>query len=276
MINITPKEFKQLAALIEDQYGIHLKEEKSTLLTGRLHKVLADLEMKTFTEYYQYLIADKSGTALATLVNKVSTNHTYFMREAEHFDYFYHVVLPYLKTHVRDKDIRIWCAASSSGEEPYTLAMLTRDFFEDDLGGRDIKILATDISDQALTLAKRGIYTKEQIEPMPKKWQDKYFKKTATNEYAVIDIIKNEVLFRKFNLMEDVFPWRKKLHVIFCRNVMIYFDTPTKDKVIMKMFNSLDDGGYFFIGHSESVNRAVVPFTYLKPAIYRKMNHQSR
>jgi chemotaxis protein methyltransferase CheR len=272
MVTITSQEFKQLAKLIEDQYGSHIKQEKSALLTGRLHKVLAELKMETFTEYYKYLLADKSGTALATLIDKVSTNHTYFMREAEHFDYLYHHIFPYLKETVKDRDLRVWCAASATGEEPYTLAMLLLDYFESSFPKWDTQILATDISDGALNHAKLGVYTKEQVAPLPKLWHTKYFDKHGANDYVVKEKVKSQILFRKFNLMEETYPFKKRLHVIFCRNVMIYFDNPTKDKVIEKMYHQLSEGGYFFIGHSESINRATSPFTYIKPAIYRKLS----
>lgn len=270
MVQITPKEFKLLAALIEKEYGIHLKPEKSTLLTGRLHKVLGELGFDTFTQYYEYLQADRSGTALATLVDKVSTNHTYFMREAEHFDYFYHTVLPFVKTTAKDKDLRLWCAASSTGEEPYTLAMLIDDFFEDEKQSWDTKILATDISQKVLDAAVEGIYTQEAVMALPKHWHQKHFTKLPDGRFKVKDHIRHQVIFRKFNLMEEVYPWRKKLHVVFCRNVMIYFDAPTKDKVVEKIYHALHDGGYLFIGHSESVNRNVIPLQYVKPAVYRK------
>lgn len=270
MVQITPKEFKQLAALIEAEYGIHLKPEKATLLTGRLHKVLEELGFSTFTQYYDYLVKDRSQTALATLVDKITTNHTFFMREAEHFDYFYHTALPYIKRTAQDKDLRVWCAASSTGEEPYTLAMLIDDFFEGEKHLWDLKILATDISEQVLETAVAGIYTQEAVSALPKHWQNKHFKRLPDGRYQVVEGIRKQVLFRKFNLMEPVYPWRKKLHVVFCRNVMIYFDGPTKDQVVSKIYHALHEGGYLFIGHSESVNRNVIPIDYVKPAIYRK------
>ncbi len=270
MIQITPKEFNLLASLIEREFGIHLKPEKATLLTGRLHKVLDELGFTTFTQYYDYLLKDKSSTALATLVDKITTNHTYFMREAEHFDYFYHTVLPQVKALASDKDLRIWCAASSSGEEPYTLAMLIDDFFEGEKQVWDLKILATDISEPILETAIAGIYHAEALAALPKHWQVKHFKRLPDGRFAISEAIKSQVIFRKFNLMEDVYPWRKKLHVVFCRNVMIYFDAPIKDKVVQRIYNCLHDGGYLFVGHSESVNRNVIPLHYVKPAVYRK------
>lgn len=270
MINITDKEFRLLSEFIQVNYGIHLKKEKETLLTGRLNKLLIELNFSTFTEYYNYLIADKSGKAVAGLIDKISTNHTFFMREPEHFFYFRDLVLPQIKTAVKSKDLRVWCAASSTGEEPYTLAMIIADFFATEMPKWETKILATDISQVALETAKEGLYSNERIYPLPITWKQKYFKRVANENSVVTDAIKHQVIYRRFNLMDEVFPFRKKFHVIFCRNVMIYFDQKTKDLLVNKLYDLLEDGGYLFIGHSESINRETTRFKYIKPAIYRK------
>lgn len=271
MISISDKEFTLLSEFIQKNYGIHLKKEKQTLLTGRLHKVLSELGFNNFTDYYNYLITDKSGKAIAEFVDKITTNHTFFMREPDHFVYFRDQVLPYLKSTVKGNDLRIWCAASSTGEEPYTLAMIIKDFFERDFMAWDTKLLATDISQAALETAKKGIYPNERTIDLPNIWKTKYFNKIDANNMVVKEQIKNEVIYRRFNLVDDVFPFRKKFHVIFCRNVMIYFDNKTKETLINKMYDLLEDGGYLFIGHSESLNRETTPFKYIRPAVYRKI-----
>ncbi len=271
MTNITLKEFHMLAGFIEEHYGIHLKDEKQSMLVGRLQNVVAELGFQTFTQYYEYLLNDKSGQAGTMLVDKITTNHTYFMRETGHFYYFRDVVLPYLKATVPDKDLRIWCAASSTGEEAYTLAMLIDEFFAKEKMFWDTKILATDISGNVLEKAKKGIYSKDQIAPLPAAWKTQYFKPYTESSYVVTERMKHEVLYRKFNLMEEHYPFKKKFHVIFCRNVMIYFDLPTKNEVIQKLYESLHPGGYLFIGHSESINRESSAFKYISPAIYRKI-----
>lgn len=270
MTNITLKEFKLLAEYIETHYGIHLRQEKQSLLAGRLQNVLAQMGFHSFMEYYNYLITDKSGDAGIILVNKISTNHTYFMRETNHFYYFRDKVLPFLINTVKDKDLRIWCAASSTGEEAYTLAMLVDEFFGKEKMWWDAKILATDISSTVLDTAQKGIYSIEQIEPLPIQWKNQYFTKYEENKVVITDKIKKEVLFRKFNLMDNVFPFKKKFHVIFCRNVMIYFDNKTKEVLINKLYDMLIYGGYLFIGHSESINREISKFKYICPAVYRK------
>ena len=155
MITITDKEFDQLSAYIKANYGIYLKHEKMSLVIGRLHSVLSQHGFKSFSEYYNYLINDKSGMAVSTLLDKITTNHTFFMREADHFTYFKEVVLPYVISKSKNRDLRIWCAGCSSGEEPYTLAMIIDEFLGKDKFFWDTKILATDISTRVLDHAKK-------------------------------------------------------------------------------------------------------------------------
>ncbi|MCW2278329.1 CheR family methyltransferase [Heliophilum fasciatum] len=269
MPDITGKGFRQLTEYIKNNYGIHLKDEKKTLVHGRLHQILESKKLNSLGEYYEYILADKTGEAVETLLNKITTNHTFFMREAEHFYFFRDKVLPFLSSTVKSKDLRIWSAACSSGEESYTLAMLIDEFLDKDKPNWDAKILATDISDKVLTIARQGIYSNDRIAPLPLSWKIKYFTKINQENSAVIEAIKREVIYRKFNLM-DTFPFRKNFHVIFCRNVMIYFDTPTKEALIRKFYNSLEHGGYLFVGLSESVNRETTQFKYIMPSVYRK------
>ncbi len=270
MIPITDSEFQKLAAFIKHHYGIELKKEKKALVIGRLHKVLSAQGFDSFTEYYHYLVNDSSGKAGTELINRISTNHTYFMREAEHFVFFKEHVLPELKHRLTTRDLRIWCAASSTGEEPYTLAMFIQDVFKEEKALWDTKLLATDISMDALEVAKHGIYTEEQVKMLPNAWKLNYFTRTPDQRFQVTHQLKGDVIFRRFNLMEPVLPFKKKLHVIFCRNVMIYFDQETKDQLVRKMYDALEEGGYLFVGHSETVNREKIPFKYVKPSVYRK------
>lgn len=270
MIAITDKEFRQLAEYIKFNYGIHLKEEKKALVTGRLYNVLVQHGFNSFSEYFNYIISDKTGTAITTLINKITTNHTFFMREAEHFEHFRDRILPYLKATVKDKDLRIWSAGCSTGEEPYTLAMILNDFFDKEKAWWDTKVLATDISSRALERAVEGKYLNEQISPLSIDWKIKYFNKLDSETSVVNDKIKNEVIFRKFNLMDSVFPFKKKFHVIFCRNVMIYFDNETKAELVNKFYEATEYGGYLFIGHSESLNRNETRYNYIMPSVYRK------
>lgn len=276
MLPITDKEFDRLSDFIKSHYGIHLKREKKTLMIGRLHKVLIARGVSDFTAYYEKLIKDETGRMVGELVDRISTNHTFFMRESDHFDFFKTAVLPPLKEGLKHRDLRVWCAASSTGEEPYTLAMIIKDVFENEAGSWDTKLLATDISTSALETAKAGIYELERIAPLPSIWKKRYFKSVDKSKVVVTDDIKRNVLFRKLNLMDHPYPFKKKLHVIFCRNVMIYFDQHTKDQLIKAFYNALEDGGYLFIGHSESINRTNNPFKYIRPSVYQKPMHMRR
>ncbi len=270
MITITNKEFQQLAAYIKANYGINLKEEKKALITGRLYNVLMQNDFRSFSEYFQYIVADKTGTAVEILINKITTNHTFFMREADHFSYFNNTVLPNITRNRKDRDLRIWSAGCSSGEEAYTLAMIVDEFLGKEKRLWDSKVLATDISSKVLEIAKKGIYSNDGIVSIPASWKLNYFKKIDEEKSVLNDSIKNEVIFRKFNLMDKTFPFRRKFDVIFCRNVMIYFDEETKCELVDKFYDLMEYGGYLFIGHSESLNREVTRFKYIMPAVYRK------
>lgn len=270
MISITAKEFKELTQFIKANYGIDIKEEKKTMITGRLNNVLIENGCKTFSEYFELLKQDASGKHIITFINKVTTNHTFFMREKDHFDYFRDRILPRLSENVKDKDLRIWSAGCSSGEEPYTLAMIISDYFGKEKFFWDTKILATDISDRVLQLAKTGQYSNEEISTIPLSWKINYFSKAGMDESLVTDKIKNEIIFRKFNLMEEKFPFKKKFHVIFCRNVMIYFDDKTRMELVDKFYEATEAGGYLFIGHSESLSREQTRYKYVMPSVYRK------
>lgn len=270
MVTITQKEFKQLAAYIKANYGINLKEEKQALVNGRLQNVLAQNGFDSFSEYYDYVMADKSGDAVVTLIDRITTNHTFFMREVEHFFYFRDKILPGLAGTLKAKDLRIWSAGCSSGEEPYTLAMIIDEFFGMEKRWWDTKILATDISSKVLEAAAKGIYESESISPLPATWRLNYFKKVDAGKSVLVDKIRNEVIYRRFNLMDEVFPFKKKFHIIFCRNVMIYFDNLTKRELVNKFYDLTEPGGYLFIGHSESLNREETRYKYVMPAIYRR------
>ncbi|TCT12134.1 chemotaxis protein methyltransferase CheR [Natranaerovirga pectinivora] len=272
MIMLKDKEFNLLAHYIKNNYGIHLKEGKKTLLASRLNNYLKANNFNCFSDYYDQLIEDKTGMIASELVERITTNHTYFLREAQHFNYLWEKVLPELKKRAKGKDLRIWSAGCSTGEEAYTLAMVINEFFGEEKGLWDTKILATDISKEVLDQGINGIYPYDKIKNISKPWQDKYFDKLDEETYQIKSKIREEILFRRFNLMEGIFPFKKKFQVIFCRNVMIYFDDETRHKLLNKFYNGLEDGGYLFIGHSETINREKVGFSYIQPSVYRKGN----
>jgi chemotaxis protein methyltransferase CheR len=270
MIEISDKEFSFLADYMLNNYGIKLGSGKRTLVTGRLQNILKEKNFNSFSEYYDYVKSDKTGNALAALMNKITTNHTFFMREPAHFYYFRDHVLPYLANTIKKMDLRIWSAGCSSGEEAYTLAMIIQDYFGTAKSLWDTKILATDISSKVLETAKKAEYLNKNIESLPLYWRMNYIKKTDDEKSILVDKIKNEVIFRSFNLMNSSFPFKQKFHVIFCRNVMIYFDPERKKELVERFYDSIEPGGYLFIGHSESINREETRFKYVMPAIYRK------
>jgi chemotaxis protein methyltransferase CheR len=192
------------------------------------------------------------------------------MRETDHFFFFRDRILPQLKDIVKDKDLRIWSAGCSSGEEPYTLAMIIDEFFGQEKIWWDAKVLATDISSKVLGEAAKGMYRNEDIAPLPANWRLNFFRKINQENSVLTEKLRNEVIYRKFNLMDEIFPFKRKFHVIFCRNVMIYFDANTKIKLANKFYDMTEHGGYLFIGHSESLNREETRYKYIMPAVYRK------
>ena len=259
----------QLSEYTKLNYGIDLSG-KRTMVEGRLRSLLTSQGHQDYQAYLQCLLADKTGQEAATLMNRLSTNYTFFMREESHFKFFANVILPYLSTSVKNKDLRIWSAGCSSGEEPYTLAMLISDFLGQSKAIWDRKILATDISLQALETALIARYNEEQIRALPVNWQRQYFEQREPGVWYLLPGIRSEVIFRKFNLMEKFFPFKKKFQVIFCRNVMIYFDDETKRQLVNRFYEATEEGGYLLIGHSESINRQATKYRYVQPSIYRK------
>lgn len=273
-IAISDKEYKELTTLVYKNIGINLTEEKRNLLMGRLQKVLREKKFDSFEQYYKYVLNDKTGSALSELANYISTNHTFFYREKDHFEFFVKTALPELVERLKaskSNDIRIWSAGCSSGEEPYNLVMLMMNYFGSSYKQWNAGVLATDISEKALGTAKRGVYSYDRIKNLPMDFQKKYFRKVGDQEYEVIDEVKREVTYRKFNLMNETFPFKKPFDMIFCRNVMIYFDEITRETLVEKFYNFTADQGYFFIGHSETLKRDRHKFKFVFPALYKKV-----
>lgn len=266
-IKITDEEFNRLVGYMHKTYGIDLSK-KRVLIEGRLSKIIAERNFSTYTEYLNAVFADNSGLETVTLVNKLTTNHTYFMREPQHFEFLKNVILPQIERTVRDKDARIWCAASSSGEEPYTIAMVIDDYFGSRKAGWDLRILATDLSTDILQKAQRATYSADAIQSLPESWKQKYFTRNADGTYTVVDRIRKEVIFKQFNLMDKIV-CKKPYDVIFCRNVMIYFDAPTKNALIERLYDVTKPGGFLLIGHAENVAKTS-RYKFVQPATYQK------
>ncbi|MCL2573388.1 MAG: protein-glutamate O-methyltransferase CheR [Defluviitaleaceae bacterium] len=269
-MELKEREFNQIREYIKEHYGISLGDEKSTLVFSRLRPLLKQKGFGDFSEYINYLKNDKSGEAAVVFINRLTTNHTFFMREPEHIDFLRANVFPWIEDkHGKARDLRLWCAGCSSGEEAYTLQMAAQDYF-DGKQGWDTEILATDISERVLQQATLGIYSNESLKTMPDDWLKKYFKRYDNDNMVARDELKKHITYRKFNLMEENLPFKKKFHVIFCRNVMIYFDNNTREALVNRYYNALENDGYLFIGHSESLSNVKSNFKYVMPAVYKK------
>lgn len=269
-MEINDQDFRRLVEFMYSKYGINLKE-KRVLVSGRLQAIGSKYGCEDFADYFDLVLKDVTMEMQFELINRLTTNHTFFAREEAHFNFLKEVILPYVTTnYTNQKDVRIWSAGCSSGEEPYTIAMVIQDYFGAMKNGWDTKVLATDISGKVLSQAKNGIYTAEQLGPISESYRKRFFHRTPEGDYRVNDEIRKEVIFRSFNLMNEYFPFKKKFHLIFCRNVMIYFDKETKQRLVSKYYNALEHGGYLFIGHSETLNGISNEFQYVKPSIYRK------
>ncbi|MCM1273572.1 MAG: protein-glutamate O-methyltransferase CheR [Clostridium sp.] len=267
---ITNEEFLRISVYVKQRYGIDLSQKK-VIVNGRLENYIKSGGWKSFTAFMDDVEKDKSGQLEKKLVDFLTTNHTYFMREFEHFEYFKHEVLPWVKKKESSrKDVRVWCGAASTGEEPYMIAMTLADFFGLEKNQWDMKLLATDLSTGVLQQAMAGVYNADQLAKMPESWKRHFFKAINNgSQYRVTDELKSQVIFRKFNLM-DPFPFKKKMHTIFMRNVMIYFDEPTKRVLVQKIYDALEPGGYLFIGTTETLDRGSTPFQIIQPSIFRK------
>jgi chemotaxis protein methyltransferase CheR len=272
LMKLSDDEFNLIRSLVYERFGINLTESKRSLVVGRLQKTLRQLGLDSFMQFYDHLMQDKSGSALDALINQISTNHTFFYREGAHFAYFRNNVLPEMKMRLQQeqkRDLRVWCAGCSSGEEAYTIVIEMMEYFQGEYSLWDAGVLATDISAKALNKAVAGVYPYENIRNAPV-YAQQYFKKKQDDMWGIAAAIKKEVTFRRLNLMNATFPFKKLFHVVFCRNVMIYFDQATRAGLIKRFHDCLVPGGYFFIGHSESLGREQELFHYIMPAVYRK------
>lgn len=272
-LRLTNQEFHLLRDLIHRQYGISLSEQKRALMLGRLSQVVQQLGLSNFGQYYQHVLRDPTDESLTTLANCISTNHTFFYREPQHYDFLRQVALPNLQKAAQirsEKKLRIWCAGCSSGEEPYTLSIVLHDFFREQAKEWDIGILATDISNQVLQAARTGCYAEENVANVPAELRSTFFQRVDESCWQVKAQVREPILFRRLNLMQEHFPFRGKLDFIFCRNVMIYFDSLTKGILLDKFFRFTRPGGYLFVGHSEALGHNRASYQYVQPAIYRK------
>ena len=255
---ISDTDFKLFSDLIYRKSGINIQPHKRSLIENRLGREIRKGRFASFKEFYDFVTTDQSGNEVVALLDAVSTNVTHFFRENKHFEFLKKKVIPEMskkKAAESERLIRIWSAASSSGEEPYTLALVIEELLPDS-SGVNYKILGTDISTKVLSLAKAGCYREDKVKDIPLSLLSRYFIRGCENgetHYTVNEHLKKRVLFQRFNLISESFPFRHPLDIIFCRNVMIYFDKPTQEKIVRRFYNHLSEGGYLFLGHSEGL-----------------------
>ncbi len=264
---LSDRDFQKVSKLIYNLCGINLKEGKKALVRARLIKRLRALNIESIKKYIKYLESKNGSQEMGLLVDVMTTNKTSFFREIEHFNFLGNHVLPELK----DERLRFWTAACSSGEEPYSLSILLREKLPD-IESRDVRILATDISMQMLEKARHAIYGKEIFLGLPQQYLNKYFKMAQNGRshvYQADSKIRSLVKFAWLNLIES-WPIKGPMNVIFCRNVMIYFDKITQEKLINRFWEIIKPGGYLFVGHSEGLSGISHNFKYIKPAVYMK------
>jgi chemotaxis protein methyltransferase CheR len=267
-VKVDDNEFKAITSYIQTNYGVDLRQKRH-LIEGRLSNHITKLGFSNYMDYFEYAKSDKKNNEMVVLINKLTTNHTYFFRERDHFDFYKNEVLPWIDRTLKARDLRVWSAGCSSGQEPYTLAMITQNYLKNRREKWESTILASDISDKALIKARSGIYSEEELVKVPEEWRRKYFVLRSEDQFSVSEELRKGVAYRNFNLLNK-FQFKKPFHSIFCQNVMIYFDVPTKNKVIKKFYDALLPGGYFFIGQSESLSACEHDFKYIQPAVYQK------
>lgn len=271
---LSQEEFNLIRQLVYERFGIYLNDHKKSLVFERLQKTLRTGGFDSLRSYYDYVVSDKSGHAILELIDKISTHHTAFFREKDHFIFMQSTWLPELKKWAQAtgiKNVRIWSAGCSSGEEPFSIAMLLADQSGMQNAGWDFGVLATDISISVLEKSQAGIYSDTQLEQVPEVYRRKYFRPEGDGLFTVSPALKKMVLFRRLNLMNLNYPFAGQFQIIFCRNVMIYFDEPIRQSLLARLHRYLEPGGYLFIGHSESISRDNNCFRFVQPAIYQKI-----
>ncbi|MDM8515380.1 protein-glutamate O-methyltransferase [Desulfobacterales bacterium HSG16] len=274
---MSDKLFSRFSQFIHTELGIKMPEAKKTMLQARLQKRLRKLGIKSFDAYYDYVFSSRGmKEELHLLIDVVTTNKTEFFREPRHFDYLCQKVLPEV-IHTNKagpaKKTMLWSAGCSSGEEVYTLAMVLNSFSVT-RPGFDFCILGTDICTESLEEGAAGIYTHERIEPVPVQMRKKYLLKSrdrTKNLVRIIPELRAKVIFRRLNFMSHQFSMKESMDIVFFRNVLIYFDRPTQEKVLNNICRHLKPNGYLFTGHSETLNGLDIPLTPVVSTVYRKM-----
>ena len=270
---LSNRNFEALARYIYDYSGIKMPSSKMTMLEGRLRRRLRATGISSFNDYCDYLFKhDGIETESIYLIDAVTTNKTDFFREPKHFEYMEQVALPELVS-AGHKRIRLWSSACSTGAEPYTMAMIMQEFV-DGQSGLDYRILATDLSTEVLQAARRGVYARDMIVPVGSEMRRKYVmmaRDTTRSDVRIHPRLRSMVGFARLNLMDNAYKVGEPMHLIFCRNVLIYFDKPTQAKVLSRLCDCLLPGGYLFVGHSETVTGISLPVRQVANTVFKKI-----
>lgn len=273
-VHLSDDEFNKLSSFIYKESGIRLPPVKKVMLQCRLQKRLRDLNLHSFKEYCDYLFSkDGVDSEIIHMLDVVSTNKTDFFREPTHFDFLTeHILSEYYRT-VKGKSFKVWSAGCSSGEEPYTLAIVLSEFAEKH-PSFDFSIWATDISTRILQSAVNAVYKEERVEIVPISLKKKYMLKSKDRSNPTVKMaahIRNKVRFGRLNFMDEYYSVSETFDVVFCRNVLIYFDRETQEQVINKLCAKIKSGGHLILGHSESILNMKLPLRQLKPTIYERI-----
>ncbi|SIQ21882.1 MCP methyltransferase, CheR-type [Alkalispirochaeta americana] len=272
--SLSDKQFQRLSAFIEGEVGIKMPPVKRVMLEGRLRKRLRALSMASFDEYVEHVFSCDDGE-IVHMIDVVTTNKTDFFREPEHFDYLRDSLLPRQASQGwgMEKPFLAWSAASSTGEEAYSLAVTFEEFRRVN-PAFSYRILGTDISTAVLHVAEKAVYPAGRIQPVSQVLRKRYFLRSRDRAADLVRLrpeVRQNVLFKRLNLMQEKYPMRDLFHVIFCRNVIIYFDRHRQEALLRRLCDYLVPGGYLFLGHSESMASSNLPFESVAPTVYRRL-----
>jgi chemotaxis protein methyltransferase CheR len=276
---LSNKDYEKISKFIHTECGIKMPPAKKTMLEARLRKRMRDLNINSYSEYCDFVFNSKgAGNEIINMIDVITTNKTDFFREPKQFEFLYENALPELIDIYgagTKRKLKIWSAGCSTGEEPYTIGMVTKEFARNvTYPVFTISITASDISTQVLEKAALAVYQLQDIEPVPIDLKKKYLLKSKDKDKSLVRIIpeiRNLVMFKRINFMEEEYDIKDQQDIIFCRNVLIYFDKTIQEKIISKLCNLLIPDGYLFIGHSESLFAMNLPLVQVASSIYRKI-----
>ncbi|MCI6662993.1 MAG: protein-glutamate O-methyltransferase [Treponema sp.] len=274
---LSETEFRKIASYIEKNVGIKMPPEKRLMMQSRLTSRLKALQLDSFKQYIDYVFSgkDTDNHEIIMMIDAMTTNLTEFFREPQHFDFMRNVALPEYAAQGRGK-IKLWSAGCSTGQEPYTLSMVMSEFIRQNPTSsiRDYSVLATDISTKVLDKAASAIYPMDAVRGIPTEIMHQYFLKGKNPSNPSVRLkqeIRNRVNFMRLNFMDDDYGFRDTLQIIFCRNVLIYFDKTNQERVINQFLRYLEPGGYLFLGHSETIFGMTLPFRTVAPTVFQRI-----